>query len=125
VVIWKLYRDANPKILTSETLALQPSAAAFSPVRPISPRTLPLSDALATAVSRISKLPRSWRFLGSLSVKRVPNSRLLDITFESTSPLQAAQIVNAHIKNYIEQNFQSRYEPPLALPPGSPISSTN
>jgi capsular exopolysaccharide synthesis family protein len=34
----------------------------------------------------------------------------MDVSFESTSPLQAAQIVNAHIKNFIEQNFQSRYE---------------
>src|SRR5256885_447941 len=54
--------------------------------------------------------PELGAFLGSLSVRRVPNSRLMDVTFESTNPQLAAQIVNAHIKNYIEQNFQSRYE---------------
>jgi len=43
-------------------------------------------------------------------VKRVPNSRLMDVNFESTDPQLAARIVNAHIASYIEQNFRSKYE---------------
>jgi len=54
--------------------------------------------------------PRTRRILGSLSVKRVPNSRLMDVSFESTDPQLAARIVNAHIASYIEQNFRSKYE---------------
>ena len=49
-------------------------------------------------------------FLGGLSVKRVPNSRLLDVTFETTDPALAARVVNAHLNNFIEQNFRSRFE---------------
>jgi len=49
-------------------------------------------------------------FLGSLSVKRVPSSRLLDVTFEATDPALAARVVNAHLNNFIEQNFRSRFE---------------
>jgi len=49
-------------------------------------------------------------FLGSMSVKRVPNSRLLDVTFEATDPELAARIVNAHLNNFIEQNFRSKYD---------------
>ena len=49
-------------------------------------------------------------FLGSLAIKRVPSSRLLDVTFEATDPSLAARVVNAHINNFIEQNFRSRYE---------------
>jgi succinoglycan biosynthesis transport protein ExoP len=49
-------------------------------------------------------------FLGSLSVKRVPNTRLLDVTFEATDPGLAARVVNAHLNNFIEQNFRSKYE---------------
>jgi capsular exopolysaccharide synthesis family protein len=45
-----------------------------------------------------------------MTVKRVPNSRLLDVTFESTDPRLAARIVNAHLNNFIEKNFKSRYE---------------
>jgi succinoglycan biosynthesis transport protein ExoP len=55
--------------------------------------------------------PRSLgAFLGRMTVKRVPNSRLLDVTFESTDPSLAARVVNAHLNNFIEENFRSRYE---------------
>ncbi len=43
-------------------------------------------------------------------MKRVPNSRLMDVSFESTDPQLAARVVNAHIASYIEQNFSSKYE---------------
>jgi capsular exopolysaccharide synthesis family protein len=43
-------------------------------------------------------------------VKRVPNSQLMDISFESTDPQFAARVVNAHIKNFQEQNIRSRYD---------------
>src|SRR6202162_1488900 len=49
-------------------------------------------------------------FLGSLSVKRVPNSRLMDVSFESTDPQLAARIVNAHLETYVQRNFQSQYD---------------
>src|SRR5271170_7236370 len=49
-------------------------------------------------------------FLGGLSVKRVPNSRLIEVRFEAQDPGLAAQIVNAHLRNYIEQNFRSKYD---------------
>src|SRR3984885_10935732 len=49
-------------------------------------------------------------FLGGLSVKRVPNSRLIEVRFEAEDPQLAAQVVNAHLQNYIEQNFRSKYD---------------
>src|SRR6204780_3072880 len=49
-------------------------------------------------------------FLGGLSVKRVPNSRLIEVRFEATDPQLAAAIVNAHLQNYIEENFRSKYD---------------
>jgi len=52
-------------------------------------------------------------FLGRLSAKRVPNSRLVDVKFEATDPKLAAQVVNAHLDNFIESNFRSRYEATL------------
>ena len=58
----------------------------------------------------LQRPPALGAFLGGLSVKRVPNSRLLDVTFESTDPALAAHVVNAHLNNFIEQNFRSRFE---------------
>src|SRR4029077_20170241 len=67
--------------------------------------------ALSTgSVANMKPPPELGAFLTSLNVKRVPNSRLMDVSFESTSPLLAAQVVNAHIKNFIDQNYQSRYD---------------
>jgi capsular exopolysaccharide synthesis family protein len=107
------YITTQSKILQSETMALmtvksmgldrlsefggQPGATAVA--------TLPQGG--DTAIQRPASL---GAFLGRMTVKRVPNSRLLDVTFESTDPRLAARIVNAHLNNFIEKNFKSRYE---------------
>jgi succinoglycan biosynthesis transport protein ExoP len=107
------YIETQAKILQSETLALQTI------------RSTGIGDtpAFGGQAGKISKTPMSaggaanqarppslGTFLGGLSVKRVPNSRLLDVTFEANDPGVAARVVNAHVGNFIEQNFRSRYE---------------
>jgi polysaccharide biosynthesis transport protein len=105
------YIETQSKILTSETLALQTVRSGILSGQTDFASDPSTSDALSTgSLANMKPPPELGAFLGALSVKRVPNSRLMDVSFESTSPLLAAQIVNAHIKNFIEQNFQSRYE---------------
>src|SRR5580704_804356 len=103
------YLETQTKILQSETLALQtiksldltrypefgggPSATAWSHSGPA-----PQRPAILGA------------FLGRLTVKRVPNSRLIEVTFEAQDPQLAAQIVNTHLQNFVEQNFRSKYD---------------
>src|SRR6266446_2492258 len=104
------YAETQSKILTSETLALHTICSGVLSGQSDFSADLS-SDALASgSLANMKPPPELASFLGSLSVKRVPNSRLMDVSFESTNPQLAAQIVNAHIKNFIEQNFQSRYE---------------
>jgi polysaccharide biosynthesis transport protein len=104
------YIETQSKILTSETMALQTIRGGVLSAQADFAGD-PSSDALSTgSLANMKPPPELASFLASLSVKRVPNSRLMDVSFESTNPLLAAQIVNAHIKNFIEQNFQSRYE---------------
>ena len=103
------YIETQSKILTSETLALQTirsgvltgvAAGADSP-----------SDAIATGnLANQKRPPELGAFLSALSVKRVPNSRLMDISYEANSPELAAQVVNAHIRNFIDQNRRSHYD---------------
>jgi polysaccharide biosynthesis transport protein len=96
--------ETQAKILTSETLALQT-------IRNSSLGSDDSSEAIATGnLANQKRPPELGAFLGSLSVRRVPNSRLMDVTFEATNPELAAQIVNAHIKNFIDQSRRSRYE---------------
>ena len=105
------YMETQSKILTSETLALQTirnSGLAGSPE--FSSGNGP-SEAIASGTLKNQKRPPEIAaFLGSLGVRRVPTSRLMEVSFESTDPIRAAQILNAHLDNYIEQNYVSRYE---------------
>jgi capsular exopolysaccharide synthesis family protein len=105
------YIETQSKILTSQTLAamtvktLQLDHDPAFGGRPVSNSTVQ-----ETKPSDGSASPALGGFLGNLSVRRVPNSRLLDVTFSATDPQMAAKAVNAHIANYIEQNFTSKYE---------------
>ena len=49
-------------------------------------------SAIASGSLKNQKLPpQVGAFLGSLSVKRIPNTRLMEVTFESTNPQLAAR----------------------------------
>src|ERR1700730_5607891 len=105
------YIETQSKILTSETLALQTIRTGVLTGQPQFQNSDPSSEALATgSLANQKRPPELGAFLASLSVRRVPNSRLMDITFEATSPALAAQVVNAHIRNYIDQNRRSHYD---------------
>jgi capsular exopolysaccharide synthesis family protein len=105
------YIETQSKILTSETLALQTIRNGGLTTRPEFSSPGGPSEAIASgSLANQKRPPELAGFLGSLSVKRVPNSRLMDVSFESTDPLLAAKIVNVHIATYIEQNFRSRYD---------------
>jgi polysaccharide biosynthesis transport protein len=105
------YIETQSKILTSETLALQTIRSSGLGARPEFASPNGPSEALAIgSLENQKRPPELAAFLGSLSVKRVPNSRLLDVSFESTDPQFAARVVNEHIKNFQEQNIRSRYD---------------
>jgi polysaccharide biosynthesis transport protein len=106
------YIVTQSKILQSETLAMQTVKSMGLDHLPqfggrpgkVDKPVVPGSDASLMRPAALGA------FLGGLSVKRVPNSRLLDVTFETTDPALAARVVNAHLNNFIEQNFRSRFE---------------
>ncbi|HTZ34036.1 MAG TPA: polysaccharide biosynthesis tyrosine autokinase [Methylomirabilota bacterium] len=104
------YIETQSRILTSETLALQTiriTGFGLDPNSALESR----SDAIATGTLENKKLPPEvGAFLGSLGVRRIPNTRLLEVTFESTDPQAAAGILNAHLKNYIAQNYKAKYD---------------
>jgi capsular exopolysaccharide synthesis family protein len=104
------YIETQSKILTSETLALQTIRSGVLSGQPAFSGYAASDAVISGSLANQRRPPELGAFLGGLSVKRVPNSRLMDISFESTSPETAAQVVNAHISNFIEQNFRSRYQ---------------
>src|SRR5712671_7384058 len=102
VVDLENYIETQSKILTSETLALQTIRNGGLTARPEFSSPGGPSEAIASGSLKNQKRPPELAgFLGSLSVRRVPNTRLMDVSFESTDPQLAARVVNAHIATYM------------------------
>ena len=109
IVDMENYLETQAKILQSETLALQT-------IKSMDLGRYP--EFGGTANSLVWTHGRSAQarpailsaFLGRLSVRRVPNSRLIEVGFEAEDPQLAAQVVNAHLQEFIEQNFRSKYD---------------
>ena len=103
------YVETQTKILQSETLALQT-------IKSLDLGRYPEFGGSSSALvfkqgGAAPKRPAILgAFLGDLSVKMVPNSRLIEVRFEAQDPQLAAQVVNAHVQNYIELNFRSKYD---------------
>src|ERR1700733_11785830 len=102
------YLETQTKILESETLAFQ-TIKSLDLARNPEFGGAPGGPAFGQGAG--ARRPAILgAFLGGLSVKRVPNSRLIEVTFEAEDPQLAAQIVNTHLQNYVEQNFRSKYD---------------
>lgn len=102
------YLETQTKILQSETLALQTIKSMDLAQYP----EFGGNPAAGTfGQGRSLKRPAILgAFLESLSVVRVPSSRLIEVRFAAQNPQLAAQVVNTHLQNYIEQNFRSKYD---------------
>jgi capsular exopolysaccharide synthesis family protein len=103
------YIETQTKILQSETLALMTIKSLDLARYPEFGGT-PNSIAWQHAGASPSRPAILGAFLGRLVVKRVPNSRLIEVQFEAQDPQLAAQVVNTHLQNYVEENFRSKYD---------------
>jgi capsular exopolysaccharide synthesis family protein len=103
------YLETQTKILQSETLALMTIKSLDLARYPEFGGT-PNSNAWQHAGATPSRPAILGAFLGRLAVKRVPNSRLIEVHFEAQDPQLAAQVVNTHLQNYVEENFRSKYD---------------
>ena len=102
------YLETQTKILQSETLALQTiKSLDLGRYSEFGGASAPLNFGQAGSERKPAIL---GAFLGALNVKRVPNSRLIEVSFEAQDPQLAAQVVNAHLQDYIELNFRSKYD---------------
>lgn len=106
------YIATQSKILTSETLAMQTVKSMGLDYLPEFGGRSGKADKPAApgSVASLVRPAALGAFLSGLGVKRVPNTRLLDVSFEATDPVLAARVANAHVNNFIEQNFRSRFD---------------
>ncbi|HLB91527.1 MAG TPA: polysaccharide biosynthesis tyrosine autokinase [Terriglobales bacterium] len=67
-----------------------------------------VADALQTDSNRTSAL--LGMFHAKLHVTLIPNTRIMEIHFDSTDPQLAAGVVNTLASTYVEQNFKTKFE---------------
>jgi succinoglycan biosynthesis transport protein ExoP len=102
------YIDTQVKILQSETLALQTiKSLDLGHYAEYGGQSLSLAPSDGGPQKRPAIL---GEFQGNMAVKHLPNSRLIEVTFDSEDGRMAAEVVNAHLQNFIEENFRSRYD---------------
>ena len=104
------YIETQSRVFTSDTLALETIRnSGLIPHAELAPGSG--SDAITSgSLANHRPPPELGAFLGSLSVRRVAQSRLLDVSFESTNPELAAEILNAHIANFMDANIRGQYD---------------
>jgi succinoglycan biosynthesis transport protein ExoP len=103
------YIETQTKILESETLALQTIKSLGLEQYPEFGGKGPGSS--FTQINNATKRPAILgAFLNGLSVKRVPNTDLIEVQYVSDDPDLTAKIVNAHLDNFQEADFRSRYD---------------
>jgi len=97
------YIETQSKILQSETLALMT-------IKSLDLAQYPEFGGTSTADAAHGRPAILGAFLGRLTIKRVQNTRLIQVQFEAEDPQLAATIVNTHLQNFVEQNFRGKYE---------------
>ncbi len=101
------YIDTQTKIIQSQTLAM---VTIRSMDLPRFPEFGGDPKALVNTGPNEKEPPILGDFLSRLTVSRVPDSRLIEVQFAAQDPELAAEVVNAHLQNYKEENFKSRYD---------------
>jgi len=107
--------ETQAAILRSDALAMKVIEAARLDQNPkfATPSGLQAEDPLR--VSSMQPDPaRAAALLGAfrvgLSVRLVPNSRLVEISYTHPDPRLATEIVNALVRTFTEENFKTKYE---------------
>jgi succinoglycan biosynthesis transport protein ExoP len=106
--------DTEVRILQSDLMALQVIRTLNLDKRPEfggradQKQANLVADPLQTDSNRTSGLLGAFR--GNLRVTLIPNTRIIEIHYNSTDPQLAASVVNTLAATYVEQNFKTKFE---------------
>jgi hypothetical protein len=98
---YEMYLDTQAEILKSDTLALQTIEALH-----LDKNVHFLQGTMQKGASQRELVSR---FRSGLKVSRVAHSNVIQIQYSSTDPRLSLVIVNALVHNYVDYNFQTRY----------------
>jgi len=105
--------DTQARILSGDTLALQvidSQHLADNPAfyRPTTQNQPNVTTKVNLDTKRQTEMLARWH--DSLSVNKIPRTRIIEIKFLSPDPRLAAQIVNTLASSYVENDFQVRFK---------------
>ena len=109
--------ETEAAILRSDGLATHVISAIHLDEDPsfsrVKPSALPTEDVIRTAdiepdPAKVANLLAVFR--GGLSVQIIPDSRLIQVSYTHPDPRLSAEIVNAVVRIFIEDNFKTKYE---------------
>lgn len=110
---YKVAIETDVRILESDMLALQViHQLQLDRNTTFNKKAKPVTSAVATVPADDPKLDAELlkTFHDNLSVSVVPRTRMLEIEYLSPDPKLAAQILNALVNAFVEQNFKAKYE---------------
>jgi polysaccharide biosynthesis transport protein len=98
--------EADDSFLATEVSILQSNNLIWATMQELGLGAREKSGAETTASTKNALIAG---FKGGLHVERTKDTRMVVVSYESTDPAQAALVVNTLIKNFIESNFQTKY----------------
>ena len=107
--------ETQVAVLRSDALAIKVIEAMrlyqdsrFTTVNQVSPESSMPVSSMQPDPAQAARLLGAFR--GGLSVKLVPGSRLIQISYTHADPRFSAEVANAVVKTFIEENFRAKYE---------------
>jgi len=102
--------DADDAFLSTQVSILQSDELAWETIQRLKLGGTRSSgdDVVGTPLS--AQIGAVRAFQGHLHVDRARDTRMILVSYESTDPKQAADIVNTLVANFIEHNFRTKYD---------------
>jgi capsular exopolysaccharide synthesis family protein len=108
--------EADDSFLSTQVAILQSDNLAWETMQQLGLGQLEKSAGPSQPQGQILGTPPAMKnamvsaFKGPLRVERPKDSRMVLVSYESIDPREAALVVNTLVKNYIENNFRTKYD---------------
>ena len=108
--------QTDDTFLATQLSVLQSDNLAWETIQQLGLAKLPNSTQASPSGARVLGTPPAIKnaavaaFKANLKVERPKETRMALVSYESTDPRLAAAVVNTLVKNYIENNFKTKYD---------------
>jgi succinoglycan biosynthesis transport protein ExoP len=98
--------EADDSFLATEVSILQSDNLIWQTIQQLG---LGATEKSAATITPADKNALIAGFRGRLKVERTKDTHMVLVSYESTNPRETALVVNSLIKNFVENNFQTKY----------------